>query len=241
MNVMDDGLCLPRNPVSPRFIRVVLGALLALLLVPAAAHADTVFGPGDGPGGDALSDSPIEVGMKIRSSQAGYITALRFYKQPNNTGTHIGHLWSADGQQLAEAHVRERDRLGLAGAAAVGARGDHGQHHLRRLVLLAAGQVRLQPRLLQLHRRQRRARPRRPATTASTSTARRRRFPNETWNSTNYWVDAELQHHAAGRHAAAEGDRRDARPTARPTSRPRPRRPRPSTSRWPPPRSPTSP
>ena len=27
--------------------------------------------------------------------------ALRFYKQANNTGTHVGHLWSADGQLLA--------------------------------------------------------------------------------------------------------------------------------------------
>ena len=84
--------------MSLRFTRVVLGALLALLLIPAAAQADTVFGPGDAPGGDALSDNPIEVGMKIRSSQAGYITALRFYKQPNNTGTHVGHLWTAGGQ-----------------------------------------------------------------------------------------------------------------------------------------------
>ena len=89
--------------MSSRLSRVVLGALLALLLVPAAAQADTVFAPTDGPGGDALSDSPIEVGMKIRSSQAGYITGLRFYKQSNNTGTHIGHLWTASGQQLAEA------------------------------------------------------------------------------------------------------------------------------------------
>jgi hypothetical protein len=89
--------------LSSRLPRVVLGALLALLLVPAAAQADTVFAPTDAPGGDALSDSPIEVGMKIRSSQAGYITALRFYKQANNTGTHVGHLWTADGQLLAEA------------------------------------------------------------------------------------------------------------------------------------------
>jgi hypothetical protein len=85
--------------------RIVTGALLALLLLvlPAAARADTVFAPTDGPGGDALSDASIEVGMKFSSSQDGYITALRFYKQPNNTGAHVGHLWSSTGQQLAEA------------------------------------------------------------------------------------------------------------------------------------------
>jgi len=98
--------------MSQRLTRVVLGALLALFFVPAAAQADTVFAPTDGPGGDALSDSPIEVGMKIRSSQSGYITALHFYKQPNNTGTHTGHLWTADGQQLAEATFENESASG---------------------------------------------------------------------------------------------------------------------------------
>ncbi len=89
--------------IPARAARFALAALLTLLLLPGAAAADTVFAPADGPGGDALSDAPIEVGMKIRSSQDGFITALRFYKQPNNTGTHVGHLWAADGTQLASA------------------------------------------------------------------------------------------------------------------------------------------
>ena len=29
--------------------------------------------------------------MKFRSDEDGFITALRFYKQPSNTGTHVGH------------------------------------------------------------------------------------------------------------------------------------------------------
>ena len=41
--------------------------------------------------------------MKFRSDEDGYITALRFYKQANNTGTHVGHLWSGTGQLLAAA------------------------------------------------------------------------------------------------------------------------------------------
>ena len=40
--------------------------------------------------------------MKFRSAEDGWITALRFYKQSNNTGTHVGHLWTSDGQKLAE-------------------------------------------------------------------------------------------------------------------------------------------
>src|SRR5262245_60632677 len=45
----------------------------------------------------------IEVGVKFRSDVAGFITALRFYKGPQNTGTHIGNLWTSAGQLLASA------------------------------------------------------------------------------------------------------------------------------------------
>ena len=52
----------------------------------------------------ATSDrSPVEVGVKFRSQVAGTITALRFYKGPTNTGTHVGHLWSRSGTLLATA------------------------------------------------------------------------------------------------------------------------------------------
>ena len=39
--------------------------------------------------------------MKFTSQVDGYITGVRFYKGAGNTGTHIGHLWSASGQLLA--------------------------------------------------------------------------------------------------------------------------------------------
>jgi hypothetical protein len=45
----------------------------------------------------------IEVGVKFRSDQAGYITGLRFYKGTTNTGTHVGSLWSATGTLLGSA------------------------------------------------------------------------------------------------------------------------------------------
>ncbi|MFO1206183.1 MAG: DUF4082 domain-containing protein [Burkholderiales bacterium] len=47
--------------------------------------------------------SPIEVGVKFIPGQAGQITGLRFYKGPQNLGTHIGNLWSSTGTQLATA------------------------------------------------------------------------------------------------------------------------------------------
>jgi Domain of unknown function (DUF4082)/Bacterial Ig-like domain/Bacterial Ig domain len=45
----------------------------------------------------------IEVGVKFRSEINAYITGIRFYKGSQNTGTHIGTLWSSSGQQLARA------------------------------------------------------------------------------------------------------------------------------------------
>ena len=41
--------------------------------------------------------------MKFRTSQAGYITGIRFYKGTGNTGTHTGSLWAANGTKLASA------------------------------------------------------------------------------------------------------------------------------------------
>ena len=45
----------------------------------------------------------VELGVKFRSDQAGYISGIRFYKGPTNTGTHVGSLWNARGTRLAQA------------------------------------------------------------------------------------------------------------------------------------------
>jgi hypothetical protein len=37
----------------------------------------------------------VELGVQFQSSQAGTVTAIRFYKGPSNTGTHVGNLWNA--------------------------------------------------------------------------------------------------------------------------------------------------
>jgi hypothetical protein len=46
-------------------------------------------------------DRPIELGVKFRSTVAGYIRGIRFYKGPSNIGTHVGSLWTASGTLLA--------------------------------------------------------------------------------------------------------------------------------------------
>ena len=37
----------------------------------------------------------VEVGVKFRSDVAGFVTGVRFYKGPTNTGTHAAHLWTS--------------------------------------------------------------------------------------------------------------------------------------------------
>ena len=67
----------------------------------------TIFQPTDVPASPLLNDGQvqggIEVGVKFRVTQNGYITGFRFYKGAGNTGTHIGHLWSSTGTLLASA------------------------------------------------------------------------------------------------------------------------------------------
>ena len=48
----------------------------------------------------ANDTSAVELGMKVRSQIDGYIVALRFYKGPGNTGTHVGKLWTRTGALL---------------------------------------------------------------------------------------------------------------------------------------------
>lgn len=43
----------------------------------------------------------VELGVKFRSDVNGTITGIRFFKPKKNTGTHVGNLWTSDGTRLA--------------------------------------------------------------------------------------------------------------------------------------------
>src|SRR5438270_133865 len=45
-----------------------------------------------------------ELGTDFTSRVAGQITAIRFWKASRETGSHVGHLWSATGQLLASVN-----------------------------------------------------------------------------------------------------------------------------------------
>jgi hypothetical protein len=61
----------------------------------------------------SASDSQsVELGMKFQSDVAGTVTGIRFYKGSGNTGTHVGHLWSSNGDLLATVNFSQETSSG---------------------------------------------------------------------------------------------------------------------------------
>jgi hypothetical protein len=54
---------------------------------------------------DAGPDSAVEVGVKFRADVSGFVTGIRFYKSSENTGTHVGNLWTRHREQDGQRHV----------------------------------------------------------------------------------------------------------------------------------------
>ncbi len=90
-----------------RYCLVALIAVAVSATAPAAASAAcpcTIWPSTTTPGTAAFPDSSaVNVGVEFRSDQAGFITGVRFYKGAGNSGTHVGNLWSATGTLLASA------------------------------------------------------------------------------------------------------------------------------------------
>ena len=59
----------------------------------------TIFG--DVTPGLTTDSNDYELGTRFTSSSSGTVTGVRFYKGPQNTGTHSGRLWTAAGTLLA--------------------------------------------------------------------------------------------------------------------------------------------
>ncbi|AOT04986.1 DUF4082 domain-containing protein [Arthrobacter sp. U41] len=64
--------------------------------------------------GDTAS---IELGTAFSVSVAGSATGVRFYKGAGNTGTHIGSLWTAAGERLAQVTFTDETTTGWQSAA----------------------------------------------------------------------------------------------------------------------------
>ena len=61
--------------------------------------------------------SSVELGTRFTTDSNGYITALRFYKDPASTGTHIGSLWSVGGTLLGQVTFTNETASGWQQAA----------------------------------------------------------------------------------------------------------------------------
>ena len=149
-----------------------------------AACPCTLFAPTTRRSATPSADSPVEVGMKFRSTRDGYITALRFYRQAGNVGPRDGHLWTATRPAAGRRHLpatrrrpagrkrRSRDAVAITAG-----------HDLRHVLLREHRPLRLQPRRFGAAHR-----PRPAARARPTSRRRQRRlqvrrlsgFPTET-------------------------------------------------------------
>jgi hypothetical protein len=101
----------PRRPVvvaALSLIAVVAGGLAANKVASAPSSdassvTETSLWSADvRPAQPADSDTrSVELGTSFRTSQAGAVTGIRFYKHPENTGRHTGRLWDDRGRLLA--------------------------------------------------------------------------------------------------------------------------------------------
>ena len=79
---------------------------------PVPTGPTSLFGtetPGNAASGEG---DPIELGVSFSSSVAGKVTEIKFYKGPGNGGTHVGHLWSATGDNLATVNFQSETASG---------------------------------------------------------------------------------------------------------------------------------
>lgn len=78
----------------------------------------SLWSPSDAPISPLRSDGdPVEIGIRFRSEADGYLEAVRFYKHPDNSGPHTGHLWTADGVLLATVEFTNETQSGWQRAA----------------------------------------------------------------------------------------------------------------------------
>ncbi|PRZ42480.1 secreted protein [Antricoccus suffuscus] len=159
----------------------------------AGATPATLWDTSSIPASAASSDGlAIEVGVRIVPQSDGQITGIRFYKGSGNTGSHVGHLWAADGALLGTATFSNESAVGwqqalfgapiqvTAGVPLVASYFAPNGHYAADAGGLSAAVTRAP---LQA-----------PASTGSAPNGLYKYgaggFPNSSYNATNYWVDA---------------------------------------------------
>ncbi|WP_404435877.1 DUF4082 domain-containing protein [Microbacterium aerolatum] len=59
---------------------------------------------------------PVELGLQFTPTDDGFVSGVRFYKGPANTGTHVGSLWSTSGERLASVTFTDETASGWQSA-----------------------------------------------------------------------------------------------------------------------------
>ena len=72
----------------------------------------SIYTSADVPPIASVADGSVTIGTMFSVTDAGYISGMKFYKGPGNTGTHVGTLWSASGGVLAQATFQNESTTG---------------------------------------------------------------------------------------------------------------------------------
>jgi hypothetical protein len=89
------------------------GTASASVSLTVTAAVSSLFSASSTPGTVTVNDpSAVELGVKFQVSTAGQIVGVRFYKGPQNTGTHVGNLWTVGGGLLATANFTNETASG---------------------------------------------------------------------------------------------------------------------------------
>ncbi len=76
-------------------------ANVSLTVVAPGQAPVSLFSASSAPAGSFQDGTPLEVGVRITTSVAGQITALKFYRSASDTGPDVLDLWSSTGTNLA--------------------------------------------------------------------------------------------------------------------------------------------
>ena len=152
----------------------------------------TLWDSGALPATEAVNEtSAVELGVRVRSSLAGRVTGLRFFKGDGNEGPHLGRLWTATGTLLGSLSFANETRRGwqqayFSEAISISANTAYvASYHTPsgRYAVTAGGLSDARTR---------------GSLTAPASTSQAGNglfaygsggFPNNSWNGGNYWVD----------------------------------------------------
>ena len=154
----------------------------------------TIFGLGATPTAPATNDpTPTELGVRFSSDVSGYITGIRFFKGTGNIGTHIGNLWTSTGTLLATVTFTDETVSGwqeadfstpvavTASTTCVASYYAPAGDYAADTYYFALSGVNSGPLHVGLDL---------PNAPASVFLQGSNGFPTNTFNSTNYWVDA---------------------------------------------------